>query len=285
MIQRTIPLQLLNSYLVDAHADYYYHYDTDRELSEILSWAHRSQLPIHILGGGTNVLLKTPLIKGLIIHMAAYGYSITNTTISVGSGVDSALFSLLARNHSLTGAEFLYALPGSIGGAIYMNARAFDRSISDIILSARIMDHTGKIVTLQADDMAFAYKDSFFQHNPGIILSADFKLDHGDKENIDSLMTENIQGRRSRGHFDYPSCGSVFKNPYDVGIPAGKLIETSGLKGKSIGDAKVFEKHANFIINNGNASGDDIAQLIIFVQKTVESQHHVNLTPEVCFWD
>lgn len=285
MIYQDISLTPYNSFLLDAQAEFFYEYISDDDLREALSWAHEQEIPIKILGGGTNILLKTTYIHGLILHINRLSFSKNNSELTFGAGVDSAMVALYAYSFALEGAEFLYALPGTIGGAVFMNARAFDRSISDIIVSARVMDYNGAIFTVTREEMNFSYKDSIFQHKSWIILEATFRLRSGNPQEITQKMDENIQGRRARGHFDYPSCGSVFKNPYDVGIPAGKLIETAGLKGLTCGGAAVFEKHANFIINKNNATGNNILSLITTLQKGVLSAHGVQLKPEVQVWD
>ncbi len=285
MMYQDVSLRCYNSFLLNAQAEFFYECVTNDDFILALQWAHNNSIPVKILGGGTNILLRNPFIHGLVIHVNRLGFSYDKETFSFGAGVDSAMVALYALNKSYEGAEFLYGLPGTIGGAVFMNARAFDRSISDIILSATVIDYQGVVFTVSKEEMAFAYKDSIFQHKQWIILDVTFHLTKSNKPSISKKMDDNILGRRSRGHFDYPSCGSVFKNPYDVGIPAGKLIETAGLKGASDGDAAIFDKHANFIINKGNACGENIENLITAIRNGVKNVHGVDLIPEVQIWE
>lgn len=284
MIYQDISLKAYNSFLIDAQAEFFYEYTNDDDLRSALVWAQEHDIPVKILGGGTNILLHSSYIQGLIIHIQRLSFSYDDNELTFGAGVDSAMVALYALSFGYAGAEFLYALPGTVGGAVFMNARAFDQSISDIIVSARVMDYNGVIFTITNEEMNFSYKNSIFQHKEWIILEATFRLHEGTSQEIAQKMNENIQGRRARGHFDYPSCGSVFKNPYDVGIPAGKLIESAGLKGITCGDAAVFDKHANFIINKNNATGNDILNLITTLREGVQRAHNVDLTPEVQIW-
>jgi len=284
MIERDVSLQCYNSYGLSAKAEYYYHYYSEDELRDVLIWAGQKEIPVRVLGGGSNILLSRRIIPGLIIHMGPCFISIRRDYLLAGSGMGTSLAALQARYYSLTGLEFLYGLPGDLGGALYMNARAYDRSISDIIISAKAMDEKGRIFWIKKNEMAFQYKDSVFQHRPWIILALLFRLRQGKKERITQNMDRSISGRREKGHYDYPSCGSVFKNPYQAGIPAGKLVEELALKGKRRGGAEIFSKHGNFIINKESASAEDILALLELIRRQVQAKRGITLDPEVEIW-
>jgi len=198
------------------------------------------------------------------------------------TGCNISWLSRLAYEYGLSGFEFVYMLPGTLGGAIYMNARAYNISISDIILwvDAFFLEEK-KILRLYSDNISFYYKDSIFQHKPIYILRAAFSLKIGNKEFIKKKMIENAKFRINRGHFNYPSCGSVFKNNYKRNLIAGKIIESLGFKGYRVGDAMVYEKHANFIINIGKATFYDVYSIIKTIREKAFSQLGILLEPEV----
>ncbi len=284
MILRDADLSWRNSYCLPATARYFYSYHSEEELKDVLAWAAAKRLPVHVLGGGSNVLFSHNVIEGLVVAADNRFLKFNGSRITAGCGVDSSLFAAAACCHGLEGAEFLYGLPGTLGGALYMNARAYDRSMSQIVRRAKVMDMKGNIIEIQAEDMAFDYKDSWFQHHDCIILSAEFDLAPGEKEAISAEMERNIRSRREKGHYDYPSCGSVFKNPYDLGIPAGKLVEDAGLKGAASGNAEIFTKHGNFIVNKGGAEAVDILALIKTVKEHIRKSKDYDLETEVEIW-
>ncbi len=284
MIEKNVDLRCSNSYCLEASAEFFYSYHDERELSEVLFWASEKGLPVHVLGGGSNILFSKNRIAGLVIKMDNRFIDIKSDRVVTGSGADSSMLSIASLGAGLSGAEFLYGLPGTVGGAVFMNARAYDRSVSDILVNARAMDMKGGIRVLKNGELAFSYKDSLFQHQRMIILSAEFRLLQGDRAEIGRLMDSAIRGRREKGHFDFPSCGSVFKNPYDLGVPAGRIIEELGLKGNSCGGAKIFDRHGNFIVNTGDASGSDILALIDLIKKTVKKEKDYDLETEVEIW-
>jgi UDP-N-acetylmuramate dehydrogenase len=284
MIEKNVSLQCLNSYCLPGTAEYYYHYYSENELADVLRWARRKKMSVHILGGGSNILLTRPLIEGLVIHMGPRFLYRKGETLIAGSGVDTSLAVLQALRHGLSGAEFLYGLPGNLGGALFMNARAYDRSLSDIIVSAKVMDETGHTFWVTKSDMALDYKDSVFQHRSWVILALLIQLQKGDREAIQEEMSRSIDIRRSKGHYDFPSCGSVFKNPYHAGIPAGKLVEELSLKGRQAGGAEIFFKHGNFIINKDSACAEDIMELLNLIRDEAREKRGIILTPEVDIW-
>lgn len=283
-IQKDKDLTYLNSYFIESKAKYYHEYRDIKSLKKVIKWAKKKNIKIYILGGGSNILILHKKVDGMVIHINKRRIQFNKNIVEVSAGVDSSLFAVHSYYNSFKNAEFLYGLPGKIGGAIYMNARAYKNSISQIIKSVKVIDLRGNILNLTNKDMKFDYKDSIFQHKNLIILEAKFQLKKGNKKNIKKKMNYNLNQRIEKGHFDFPSCGSVFKNPYNIGIPAGKLIDDLGLKGTKIGDAQIYKKHGNFIVNKDNANGNDIYKLIKLIKRELKEKSNIYLEEEVNIW-
>ena len=284
-IEKFKSIKSYNAYLISSKAKYFYNFDGDvKNLQKILGWASIGDEKIYILGGGSNVLVTKDIIDGLVIHLNNKKIKVKDNRIVVSSGVDSSLFSIYAYHYGLEGTEFLYGLPGTIGGAIYMNARVYENSISDIIKNVKVLTYNGRIKKLSTQDLEFSYKDSVFQHKNYIIIEAEFELEPNNKEEIQRKMNYNLKQRIKKGHFDYPSCGSVFKNKLDKEIFAGELIDNLNLKGTRIGNAEIFKKHGNFIINKNGPDGTEIKKLIDYIQNAVEKKRNVKLEKEVVIW-
>ncbi len=238
-------------------------------------------LEYYILGNGSNVLFSDKGFRGAIITLGA-DFSFLNVdgnTITASAGMSLKKVCLKALESGLTGLEFAYGIPGTVGGAVYMNAGAYGGEMKDVVISVTCVNRRGEIVTHCADELNFAYRSSRFVCSGEVILSADFKLQNGDAAAIKSRMDELMERRKSRQPLDYPSAGSTFKRP--EGSYAGLVIEQSGLKGYTVGGAQISEKHANFVINKGGATADDIIRLISDVQKTVKEKTGFELECEV----
>ena len=228
--------------------------------------------------------------SNLIFTDAGYDGAVISTTdmkcLSFGDGVISSLcgdtLSSLARvalENSLTGLEFCYGIPGTVGGAVFMNAGAYGGEISEHLISGRFLNRSNEIVTLKGDELEFGYRKSRLMREELILISADFKAEIGEKSEIRAKMDELMQKRKSKQPLEFPSCGSAFKRP--EGYFAGALIEQCGLKGFAIGGARVSEKHAGFIINGGNATATDVINLLEYVSKEVSKNTGVTLEPEI----
>ncbi len=251
------------------------------ELECIFSSVKEAGADYMFFGNGSNVLVRDGGFEGLIIKLgAAFSQiEISGNTVKAGA---SALLSSVAREaqaNALTGFEFASGIPGSVGGAIFMNAGAYDGEISQILKSALVRDAEGRIVTMKADEMELSYRHSRFQSGQEIILEAEFELAQGNSDEILARMKELAAKRNSKQPVNLPSAGSFFKRP--AGNFAGKLIQDAGLKGLSVGDAQVSPLHAGFIVNNGHATATEITELMKIVQNTVFDRFGVMLEPEV----
>ena len=234
-----------------------------------------------ILGNGSNCLFSDEGFRGAVIVAEAGSCDIVcdGEVITASAGVQLSAVCKAALENGLTGLEFAYGIPGTVGGAVYMNAGAYGGEIKGIVESVRAMDMSGKLYDFTADELGLGYRTSRFEHGGEIIISAVFRLKRGDKPEIKSKMDELISRRRDRQPLEYPSFGSAFKRP--EGTYAGLVIEQSGLKGAEVGGAQISPKHANFIINRGNATAADITGLIELTQKTVREKTGYSLEPEV----
>ena len=231
------------------------------------------------VGNGSNLLVKDGGIRGLTIKLTGLNsYTINDDIIEASAGCYLAMLSQVAMKNSLTGLEFACGIPGTLGGAVMMNAGAYGSEMSSLVLETEYISKNGIINKIT--DHEFGYRKSIFQQLDGaIILSSKLKLQHGNMEEIKNKMDELMASRNAKQPINYPSAGSTFKRP--EGFFAGKLIEDAGLKGYRIGGAEVSTLHAGFIINAGNATSTDILNLIKYVQDTVKEKYNVLLEPEV----
>ncbi len=250
------------------------------KLVELLKLIKKYQLEYKILGNGSNLLFSDKKYQKILINLNNLNHiEITGDKIVVGAGYSLIRLARDAMKKSLTGLEFAAGIPGTVGGAIFMNAGAYKSDMGYIVRSVKVLTPDLKIINLTNRELDFHYRSSFFQkHRNYIILEASIRLEHGKKKAIEQVMQERRQRRKETQPLEYPSAGSVFRNPEN--IPAGKLIEDAGLKGLSNGGAQVSLKHANFIINKGGASAEDIKGLIEFIQKTIQKKYHIDLKVE-----
>ena len=240
------------------------------------------EIPYFILGNGSNLLVSDGGIEGAVISLAGInGISSDGEKITCGAGAMLSSVCLKALSLSLTGLEFAYGIPGTAGGALYMNAGAYGGQTADVIESAECLTATGEIKTLKKEDMRLGYRRSVFKKGGLIIISLTFALKKGDKAEIKAEMDELLNRRKQKQPLEYPSAGSTFKRP--EGYFAGALIEKNGLKGLTVGGAQVSEKHAGFVINRGGATAADVKALIGKIQKKVFENDGVMLEPEVIF--
>ena len=233
-----------------------------------------------VLGNLSNTLVLDGGIDGtVIITTKLNSVSVNGNTVTAAAGVSLTSVAVAARDASLTGCEFLYGIPGTVGGGVFMNAGAYGGEIADIIENAVVFTPDGKVTTLSKDDLDLGYRTSKLQSMRYILLSAAFSLQNGNKEVISSAMDDLMKRRMTTQPLDKPSCGSTFKRP--AGNFAGKLISDCGLKGMSVGGAQVSEKHAGFIVNSGGATSRDILDLVQLVKKTVFEKTGVLLEEEI----
>lgn len=235
-----------------------------------------------ILGKGSNILVKDDELEYPVILIGKKFSGInktSQTSLEVLAGTSLNSFCSFARDNHLGGLAFAYGIPGTVGGAIYMNAGAYGGEVKDFITSVTYMTDSGEVITKKGDELEFAYRHSFFSGKNFVILSAVFELAPQNKEDVTKEMVEFAQQRRDKQPLNFPSAGSTFKRP--TGHFAGALIEQCGLKGHSVGGATVSEKHAGFIVNSNNATASDIITLIEKVTTIVKRETGVLLEPEV----
>lgn len=266
-------------------ADYFVRVNTIEELSSLLklfSEAHMELLKdVYVVGNGSNLLVSDNGFKGVILSLDGDFNNVTlkDKTITAGAAAINAKVANLARENALTGFEFAHGIPGTIGGALIMNAGAYGGEMKQVVRKVRVMEADGEIKTYEGEDLEFGYRTSVFKGKPLVILDTEIDLTDGDPEEIDALMKDLMERRRTKQPLEYPSAGSTFKRP--EGYFAGKLIEDAGLRGYSNGDAQVSEKHCGFVINKGNATSTDIYKLIVDVQNKVKENSGIELQPEV----
>ncbi|MEH7110834.1 UDP-N-acetylmuramate dehydrogenase [Neobacillus niacini] len=251
-------------------------------IQKVMSIIKDRQLPWRAIGRGSNLLVSDKGIEGVVIKLGSGldHLSINDSTITVGGGHSLVSLSTIISKKGLSGLEFASGIPGSVGGAVYMNAGAHGSDISKILTKAHILFEDGSIEWLSNDEMEFTYRTSALQKKrPGIVLEAEFKLTKGDRTAIVSQMQKNKDYRKETQPWNFPCAGSIFRNP----LPhyAGKLIEDAGLKGYQIGGAKISEMHGNFIVNAGNATAKDVLDLIQFIKDTILNSYGVKIETEV----
>lgn len=242
----------------------------------------RYKMPFRVIGRGSNLLVSDQGIEGAVIKLGAGldHLSINKTTVTVGGGYPIVKLAMVISREGLAGFAFASGIPGSVGGAVYMNAGAHGSDISKILTKAHILFEDGTMAWLTNDELEFSYRTSILQSKrPGICIEAEFELQQGKKEEIMAEMQKNKDYRRETQPWNYPCAGSIFRNP----LPnyAGQLIEAAGLKGYSIGGAKVSDMHGNFIVNAGDATAKDVLDLIQYVKDTIFEKNGITLETEV----
>lgn len=242
-------------------------------------------LKYFILGGGANVLFPDEGYDGAVISTEGLDqiFLEANGLLHAGCGAAISDVALFASKAGRAGLQFFYSMPGSTGGAIYMNARCYNTSISDVLKAAVYLDKDGNICTLEVAAGGFDYKESPFQTNGGIILEGIFATTGGSAEELSREMEGYEADRRSKGHFAYPCAGSVFKNNRSFGLPSGKIIDNLGLRGYTVGGAKISEHHANIIVNSGNATAQDVKELVSLVEDKVREATGFRLEREIIY--
>ena len=269
------------TFKIGGPADLFVEPTTMAELSFALRTIHEFDVPVTIIGCGSNILVKDGGIRGAVVsvrHMTQI-MDCNDNTLCIGSGYMLKDASEFAWENGLTGLEFAIGIPGTLGGAVFMNAGAYDGEMSHVVTAVRAVDFQGNIKEYDASHLDFGYRHSVFHDNHEVIGEVIMTLKPGDKNVIKARMDELTEKRESKQPLEFASAGSTFKRP--PGYFAGTLIEQTGLKGLSIGDAQVSHKHAGFVINTGSASAKDVLDLIAEVQRRVYDQHGVHLEPEV----
>ncbi len=254
---------------------------SEAELQSLLLKAAEAAVPVTLVGNGSNLLVRDKGIRGLVIKLGSMlrDIKVSGNVLTFGSGVSLAQASKKAAELGLSGMEFAVGIPGSIGGAVYMNAGAYDGEMSKVVKSVRVMDAAGEVSELSASELDFGYRHSALQGSGKIVTSVTLELAAGDKQAIAEKMADFSNRRITKQPLELPSAGSMFKRP--PGYFAGTLIDQTGLKGYTVGGAQVSTKHAGFVVNIGGATAADVLQLISDVQAKVFAAHGVHLEPEV----
>lgn len=250
------------------------------EVQTLVAYANDHQLPLTVLGNASNLIVRDGGIEGLTLILTRMNkISVTGNRVTAEAGAAYIETTIAARDHSLTGLEFAAGIPGSIGGAIFMNAGAYGGETKEVIESATVLLPDGTIKRLTNEELDFGYRHSSVQDNHGVVLDATFSLQPGDHDEIAAKMDELNARRAAKQPLDLPSCGSVFKRP--TGYFAGKLIHDAGLQGYTAGGAQVSTKHAGFIVNIDHGTASDYVAVIHHVQQTVKEKFGVSLQTEV----
>ncbi len=261
-------------------ADFYVTPSNYIEIIKVVKLCNKYQIPLTLIGNGSNLIIKDGGIRGIVMSLMKLNtIKIRRNYIIAQSGAMLSMCSVEALNSNLTGFEFACGIPGTVGGALYMNAGAYEGEIKDIIDYCYVITSEGNLKRIDKDDLNLSYRSSILQKSKDIVIEATFKLNEGNYDAIKTKMDELRIKRVTKQPLEYPSCGSVFKRPQ--GHYTGKLITDCDLKGYNIGQAEVSTKHAGFIINKGGATAKEYISLINHIQETVYKKFQVHLEPEV----
>lgn len=280
------PMKNHTSFKVGGPAEVFIEIENEQELQEIQNLASNEKIPMVIIGNGSNILVTDKGIRGLVVKNAIKKLEIQEIEqnewqIIVGAGNKLIELAYNLAKQDIAGLEELSGIPGTIGGAIRMNAGAHGKEMKDVIESVKIMDENGNIKVLHNSDLQFGYRNSIFSKTKDIILEATMTLPTGKKEEIQKKIKEYADLRKAKQPLEYPSAGSTFKRGNN--FITAKLIDEAGIKGHQIGGAAISEKHAGFIVNNGNATANDILELIKYTQEKVyeKTKEKIELEVEV----
>lgn len=261
-------------------ADVFVMPETEQQAVAAIKYAYENNVPLLMLGNGSNMVVRDGGVRGIVVHFSLLNETrINGTTVYAQSGALLKEVSKQAAANSLTGFEFACGIPGSIGGAMAMNAGAYGGEIKDIVVLCKVITKEGQVLELTNEQLELAYRKSIIAKNGYYVLSATFELAQGDQKQIDEKIADLTFQRESKQPLEYPSAGSVFKRP--PGHFAGKLIQDSQLQGKGVGGAEVSTKHAGFIVNKNNATATDYIQTIQMVQRVVKEKFAIELEMEV----
>lgn len=278
------PMSLHTSFRIGGKADCFCIVKDTASLSAVIDGCKQHNVPWYVIGMGSNLLVSDNGIRGVVIKLGGDFDEIEpdgENRLRCGAGITLAGVCTYAKNAGLGGMEFAWGIPGSVGGAVFMNAGAYGGEMKDIVVSSRYLDENGKICELKGRQHEFSYRHSAYSDKNVVILDVTLELFPKNKNDIFFLMQDTMEKRRKKQPLNRPSAGSVFKRP--EGYYAAALIEQCGLKGESIGDAQVSEKHSGFIVNNGKATEADVRRLIERVQAVVREKTGVELECEIKF--
>lgn len=276
---KNISLKRYNTYNLESYADYLVFPTNEEELINLLQFLKENKIKYIILGGGSNIILAKPNYDVVIKLDRMNNIEIKDNIVVAGAGVSLIKLANLCMNNNLDGLSFAGGIPGLVGASTAMNAGAYNEDMSMIVKEAKVITPDMEIKTLTNKKLEFAYRDSFLKKNKDYICTeVTFKMNYKDKKEIKEIMNNRRERRITSQPVNMPTAGSVFRNP--VGLSAGKLIEDAGLKGYVYGGAKVSEKHANFIVNEGTATYEDIIMLIDYIKDRIKILYNIDLILE-----
>ena len=275
------PMKNHTTFKIGGPAQYYVTPESVTKIQEVVSLCRNMNIPLHVIGNGSNILVGDDGVDGVVLALfnTFSDYEIKDNVITAQAGMSLIKLAVIALREGLTGLEFASGIPGSVGGAVYMNAGAYDGQMKDVVTSVTVLDEAGNIRILGRDELDMGYRTSAVAKNNMIVLQVVIELKSGDKEQIKARMNQLSELRKQKQPLEYPSAGSTFKRP--EGYFAGKLIADAGLKGYSIGGAAVSEKHAGFVVNMGGATAKDVVELTDYIKKRIMEQFGVTLELEV----
>lgn len=275
------PMKKYTTLKVGGPADVLVTPENVQDVIATLNYAKQKGIKVTIVGNGSKLLVKDGGIRGIVIRFCSKfaDAHIEGEYITVEAGMTIPRLAIIAKDNSLSGLEFASGIPGNLGGAVYMNAGAYGSEMAKVVEEVTYLDDEFNIQTATNEECEFSYRSSIFRKNNNIILSAKLKLNKRDKQEIEELMKQNQESRRSKQPLEYPSAGSTFKRP--EGYFVGKLVDDLGLKGYSIGGAEISTKHSGFIVNKGNATAKDVLDLINYIKEKVLEANGIKLEEEI----
>ena len=275
------PMKNHTTFKIGGPAQYYVTPESVTQIQEVVSLCRDMNIPLHVIGNGSNILVGDDGVDGVVLALfnTFSDYEIKDNVITAQAGMSLIKLAVIALREGLTGLEFASGIPGSVGGAVYMNAGAYDGQMKDVVTSVTVLDEAGNIRILGRDELDMGYRTSAVAKHNMIVLQVIIELKAGNKEQIKDRMNQLSELRKQKQPLEYPSAGSTFKRP--EGYFAGKLIADAGLKGYSIGGAAVSEKHAGFVVNIGGATAKDVVELTDYIKKRIIEQFGVTLELEI----
>lgn len=278
------PLAAHTTFRVGGPADLFARPANANDVAVLLAWANEHAVPWFTLGGGSNILVSDRGVRGLVIDTTSLsGVGVEGTMLTAGAGEAISDVAAFAADHGLAGLDFIYAMPGSTGGAVWMNARCYGGEIFDVLAGVDLVETDGSATSYTPRAEEFGYKRSPFMSRAAVMTSVSFRLRPGEPGQLWPAMRAHEEDRRSKGHFAAPCAGSVFKNNRAFGEPSGAIIDSLGLRGYAIGGAKVSDLHANIVVNTGEATASEIRAVIEHVRREVSSRRGLDLEREVLY--
>lgn len=278
------PMKNYTTFKIGGNADFLINATEKKDIISVYKYAIKNNIPVYIIGKASNLLVKDKGIRGIVIKNLYDDIRILKeyeevVELEIASGTTCTKLAKFALDNSLEGLEFSYGIPGTMGGAVRMNAGAYGGEIKNCVIESLILDKDGNEKILNYDEHQFIYRNSSIAKNGYILLSTKIKLKKGNKEEIKEKMEKNMEARLKKQPYNMPSAGSVFKR--GNGFITAQIIDEAGLRGKEIGGAQVSPKHAGFIVNNGTATAEDVINLIEYIKKTVSEKFNKELETEV----